>query len=98
MARTVAGSATVATDVARNGAGVVTGTGATQVLVTANPQRVKLLVQAQGAGGVWIALGTAAAANTGIKGAQNQVIDLSGFQGQVNVLAVGAELVTFLEV
>jgi hypothetical protein len=47
---------------------------------------------------VWIALGTAAAANTGIKGAQNQVIDLSGFQGQVNVLAVGAELVTFLEV
>lgn len=102
MARLLSGQAVERTDVAKVGGGAgaaLTLNGASQALVAANKDRVGLLIQAQGAGGVWVALnGSVAAANQGIKVLQNVIFDLRGYSGAVNVLGTNLEVVTFLEI
>lgn len=99
MARGLAGSRVESTDVAKAGAGTKALTGASDSLVLANKDRVGLYVSnTSGANKMFLALGAAAVANSGIMIPPNTTIPVTGFMGAVNIIGTAADVAAFAEI
>lgn len=100
----------MARDVAKEGNGALALSGVSQALIGANLNRQGLIVcNTSGANVMWLALQEApttsggpavlptAAANTGVKLAANQTVNLSDFRGALAVIGTAADVCTFVE-
>lgn len=98
MTRLLAGQGVEATDVAKNGNGTLALTGATQALVAANKDRVRLYVTAPAAA-VSLSLGSAAAvASNGLTIPPNTVVNIEGYTGAIQIIGTAAQVVSFAEI
>lgn len=99
MARTY-GTEPGTTDIAKTPAGQVVLSGADQLLALANPQRVALHITSIGVGPQYLSFGTAAAVvGSGVKlTSTTPPFSLFHYTGQVRIIGVAAEVVSFSEV
>lgn len=98
MARLIAGTQVTSTDIAKQGSGTLVLNGASQSLVGANKDRVALILTAPAAA-VSLSLGSAnAAANQGITIPPNQIFQLLGYTGPVQIIGTNTQVVSFAEI
>lgn len=89
-------------DVAREGNGALTLSGASQTLVTANPSRTELKIQNNGAAIMWLAFddgagSPAAAANTGFSLAAGATFQTNEYRGAVRIIGTSTQIATWVE-
>lgn len=97
--RRIYASAPRDTDTAKQGAGTKALTGGSDSLVAANKDRVFLYVSnTSAANKMFLGLGVAAAASSGIMIPPNMTVPVEGFTGAVNIIGTAADVAAFAEI